>query len=31
MGAMGDNRDMDLDAYKLSVATRAEAALALLG
>jgi aminoglycoside phosphotransferase (APT) family kinase protein len=30
MGAMGENRDMDLDAYKLSVATRAEAALALL-
>ena len=31
VGAMGENRDMDLDAYKLSVHTRAEAALALLG
>jgi len=30
VGAMGDNRDMDLEAYKLSVSTRAEAALALL-
>ncbi len=30
VGAMGDNRDMDLDAYKLSVSTRADAALALL-
>ncbi len=31
VGAMGDNRDMDLDAYKNSVHQRAEAALALLG
>jgi aminoglycoside phosphotransferase (APT) family kinase protein len=31
VGAMGENREMDLDAYKLSVHTRAEAALALLG
>ena len=30
VGAMGENRDMDLDAYKLSVSTRAEAALELL-
>ncbi len=30
VGAMGENRDMDLDAYKQSVTTRAEAALALL-
>ncbi len=30
VGAMGENRDMDLDAYKESVSTRAEAALALL-
>ncbi|MEM8766343.1 MAG: phosphotransferase family protein [Pseudomonadota bacterium] len=31
VGAMGANRDMDLDAYKQSVHLRAEAALALLG
>ncbi len=31
VGAMGSNRDMDLDAYKQSVHLRAEAALALLG
>jgi len=31
VGAMGENREMDLDAYKQSVHTRAEAALALLG
>jgi aminoglycoside phosphotransferase (APT) family kinase protein len=30
VGAMGANRGMDLDAYKLSVQRRAEAALALL-
>ena len=30
VGAMGENRDMDLDVYKLSVATRAEDALELL-
>ena len=30
VGAMGDNRDMDLDAYKQSVHQRAAAALALL-
>ena len=30
VGAMGENRDMDLEAYKLSVSTRAEAALELL-
>jgi aminoglycoside phosphotransferase (APT) family kinase protein len=30
VGAMGENRDMDLDAYKLSVSTRAELALDLL-
>ncbi|MEM7099876.1 MAG: phosphotransferase family protein [Pseudomonadota bacterium] len=30
VGAMGENRDMDLDAYKLSVSVRAEAALELL-
>ena len=30
VGAMGENRDMDLDAYKESVSVRAEAALALL-
>jgi aminoglycoside phosphotransferase (APT) family kinase protein len=30
VGAMGDNRDMDLDTYKESVSVRAEAALALL-
>ncbi len=30
VGAMGDNRDLDLDQYKESVHTRAEAALALL-
>lgn len=30
VGAMGDNRDMDLDQYKLSVTTRAQAALSLL-
>jgi aminoglycoside phosphotransferase (APT) family kinase protein len=30
VGAMGENRDLDLDTYKLSVTTRAEAALALL-
>ena len=30
VGAMGENRDMDLDVYKLSVSTRAEAALELL-
>jgi len=30
VGAMGENRDMDLEAYKLSVTTRAEAALELL-
>ena len=30
VGAMGENRDMDLDAYKESVTVRAEAALALL-
>jgi len=30
VGAMGENRDMDLETYKLSVTTRAEAALALL-
>ena len=31
VGAMGENREMDLDAYKQSVHTRAAAALALLG
>ena len=30
VGAMGENRDLDLDVYKESVTTRAEAALALL-
>jgi len=30
VGAMGENRDMDLETYKQSVTTRAEAALALL-
>ncbi|MEM7079943.1 MAG: phosphotransferase family protein [Pseudomonadota bacterium] len=30
VGAMGDNREMDLEVYKQSVSTRAEAALALL-
>ena len=30
VGAMGEDRDLDLDQYKLSVHTRAEAALALL-
>jgi aminoglycoside phosphotransferase (APT) family kinase protein len=30
VGAMGDNREMDLDAYRDSVSVRAEAALALL-
>jgi aminoglycoside phosphotransferase (APT) family kinase protein len=30
VGAMGENREIDLDAYKQSVHTRAEAALALL-
>ena len=30
VGAMGDNKSMDLDLYKQSVTTRAEAALALL-
>ncbi len=30
VGAMGDNRDMDLEAYKESVSLRAESALALL-
>ncbi len=30
VGAMGENREMDLDVYKQSVTTRAEAALALL-
>lgn len=30
VGAMGENRDMDLDVYKESVTQRAEAALALL-
>lgn len=30
VGAMGENRDMDLEAYKSSVQQRAEAALALL-
>ncbi|MEM7017496.1 MAG: phosphotransferase family protein [Pseudomonadota bacterium] len=30
VGAMGDKHDMDLDVYKLSVSTRAEAALELL-
>lgn len=30
MGAMGENRDMDLDSYKESVGLRAEAALSLL-
>lgn len=30
VGAMGENRDMDLDAYKQSVSDRAEAALELL-
>ncbi len=30
VGAMGENRGMDLDTYKQSVTTRAEAALALL-
>jgi aminoglycoside phosphotransferase (APT) family kinase protein len=30
VGAMGANRDMNLDAYKLSVQRRAEAALALI-
>ena len=30
VGAMGDNRDMDLETYKESVATRADAALELL-
>lgn len=30
VGAMGENRDMDLEAYRLSVVTRADAALALL-
>jgi aminoglycoside phosphotransferase (APT) family kinase protein len=31
VGAMGANRDIDLDTYKASVQTRAAAALALLG
>ncbi len=31
VGAMGENRDMDLDAYKNSVHERAQAALDLLG
>jgi aminoglycoside phosphotransferase (APT) family kinase protein len=31
VGAMGENRGMDLDTYKASVQTRAAAALALLG
>jgi len=31
VGAMGENRDMDLEAYKTNVQTRAAAALALLG
>lgn len=31
VGAMGSNRDLDLDVYKQSVHIRAEAALALLG
>lgn len=31
VGAMGSNRDMDLDAYRTSVQVRAAAALALLG
>ncbi len=31
VGAMGENREMDLDAYKQSVQVRAQAALALLG
>lgn len=31
VGAMGKNRDMDLDVYKESVERRAEAALALIG
>lgn len=31
VGAMGSNRDMDLDTYKQSVHLRAQAALALLG
>ncbi len=30
VGAMGENRDMDLDTYKQSVITRAEAALELM-
>jgi len=30
VGAMGENRDIDLDVYKDSVSTRADAALALL-
>jgi hypothetical protein len=30
VGAMGDNRDMDLEAYKESVSLRAESALAML-
>ena len=30
VGAMGENRDMDLDTYKESVSIRAEAALELL-
>jgi aminoglycoside phosphotransferase (APT) family kinase protein len=30
VGAMGENRDIDLDVYKESVGTRADAALALL-
>ena len=30
VGAMGENRDLDLDVYKESVSTRADAALALL-
>jgi aminoglycoside phosphotransferase (APT) family kinase protein len=30
LGAMGENRDMDLDVYRDSVARRAEAALALI-
>ena len=30
VGAMGENRDMDLDLYKEGVTTRAEAALELL-
>jgi aminoglycoside phosphotransferase (APT) family kinase protein len=30
VGAMGENRDLDLDTYKASVQTRAAAALKLL-